>query len=191
MIIKLLFFGESLLSIKQNVSPTFIDLFSGCGGLSLGLIKSGWKGVFAVEHDHFAFKTFKFNFLDGDLRNSFIWPTWLPKRPNSIENILKKYKQQISTISTSIDMIVGGPPCQGFSTAGRRDPKDPRNRLFKAYLKVVSIINPKIVLLENVTGIALDFTDSELSSSPMNYAKLIISKLSITYNVFSKAIDVS
>lgn len=58
-------------------SHSFIDLFAGCGGLSLGLIKSGWKGVFAVEKTPDAFATFKYNLIDGE-RAGFNWPEWLP-----------------------------------------------------------------------------------------------------------------
>jgi len=118
----------------------YIDLFAGCGGLSLGFDLSGdFESVAFVEYWKPAIETFKENF------------------PNSIllgEDITKVTKEDIGKLNgNSIDLIIGGPPCQGFSIAGKRDTKDPRNSLFMDFVRVVNIIKPKMFLMENVRGL--------------------------------------
>lgn len=136
----------------------FIDLFAGCGGLSLGLAWSGAQGLFAVERDPMAFATFQANFLDqprGPVRR-FEWPAWMERRAWGIDELLERHKRQLMSLrDEQLDLIAGGPPCQGFSFAGRRNPEDPRNQLFWRYLKVVELIRPTAVLLENVPGMAI------------------------------------
>ncbi len=88
-------------------------------------------------------------------------------------------------------MLVGGPPCQGFSSAGKRNINDPRNKLVEAYLEFVKILKPKIVLIENVRGITSNFNDANLSDQPTNYAKKIIEALSENYQVSTKMLDTS
>src|SRR6266571_3587054 len=93
---------------------TYIDLFAGCGGLSLGLHNAGWKGLFAIEKSPDAFKTLKYNLIDN--LNHFDWPGWLKKRSYRIETILTSYRTQLEKLEGTIDLVAGGPPCQGFST---------------------------------------------------------------------------
>lgn len=121
------------------MSLTFIDLFAGCGGFSLGLEKAGLKGVLHLELDEWACETLKANFdkdtvLCADIRT-------IP------DSFIEKYK--------GVDVIVGGPPCQGFSVAGGSQfgIYDPRNELVLWYLKWVEIILPKVVVIENVPQI--------------------------------------
>ena len=133
----------------------FIDLFSGCGGLSLGMTLAGWQGVFAIEKAADAFRTFEANFLNGSPSIRFAWPEWLEKRAHSIEEVLSGYEDDILRLRGSIDVVAGGPPCQGFSFAGRRDKNDPRNRLFEQYVQFVSKVRPKAVILENVNGMQI------------------------------------
>ena len=129
---------------KEPQLPTFIDIFAGCGGLSSGLFSSGWQGIFAVERDENAFSTLNANLLSGDSsKYNFQWPQWLEKKPHGIEDFIEKHRDSLQSLAGTIDMIVGGPPCQGFSSAGRRDPNDPRNKLTEAYLQFVSIVQPK------------------------------------------------
>ncbi len=135
--------------------PTFIDLFAGCGGLSLGMVMAGWKGVFALEKAEDAFKTFEANFLNGGPQTSFIWPEWLERRAHSIEDVLSEHHANIRRLSGLIDVVAGGPPCQGFSFAGRRDKNDPRNKLFEQYVQFVSDVKPKAIILENVNGMQI------------------------------------
>lgn len=134
---------------------TFIDLFAGCGGLSLGLIKSGWKGVFAVEKTPDAFKTLKHNLITK--RKKFDWPDWLPRTEMTTSHLLNNYSTQLNDLRGKIDLIAGGPPCQGFSFAGRRNSDDPRNRLTEEYIELVNIVRPKYLLLENVRGFKAAF----------------------------------
>ena len=176
--------------IKAEMPKTFIDIFAGCGGLSLGLMKAGWTGLFAVEHDVNAFKTLHDNLIIGT-RYHFAWPTWLPKSPLSATEVLHNYRNNLATLEGCVDMLVGGPPCQGFSIAGRRDPSDPRNRLVDMYLEFVNLIKPRIVLIENVRGITLDFDDINQATGKINYANQIITSLSSDYVVTSKMIDAS
>lgn len=138
-------------SIKRDGNLKFIDLFAGCGGLSLGLIKSGWTGVFAVEKNPDAFKTLKHNLCDGSL-DGYDWPAWLPCQEMTTSELLNEHQDELKELRGSIDLIAGGPPCQGFSFAGRRNPSDPRNKLTEEYIELVNIIRPKYLLLENVRG---------------------------------------
>jgi DNA (cytosine-5)-methyltransferase 1 len=135
--------------------PTYIDLFAGCGGLSLGLHNAGWKGVFAIEKNPDAFKTLKHNLIDN--KNHFDWPAWLPQENIEIDNAIKLYKTKLIRLKDKVDLVVGGPPCQGFSMAGRRNENDQRNNLIKSYIDFIKIIKPKILFFENVKGFTMEF----------------------------------
>ena len=119
---------------------TFVDLFCGAGGISQGLVQAGFQPLASVEINAIASATHLKNFPQchhfcGDIEN-FSSQNWL---------------QEIG--SPEVHLVVGGPPCQGFSVAGKRDPKDPRNRLFYEFVRVVSEIRPWYVVMENVPGI--------------------------------------
>lgn len=144
--------GDLLYSEKN-----FIDLFAGAGCLSLGLMYSGWRGVFAVEQNAMAFETLNHNLIEGTQGFTYHWPEWLPKRPCTVGELADSYSQQLMQLRGKVTMIVGGPPCQGFSLAGKRDKEDSRNSLFKAYIRIVEAVQPLFILLENVQGIALEF----------------------------------
>jgi len=135
--------------------PTYIDLFAGCGGLSLGLHNAGWKGLFAIEKSPDAFKTLKHNLIDN--KNHFNWPSWLPKENIEIDNAIKLYKDNFEKLKNKVDLVAGGPPCQGFSMAGRRNENDQRNNLIKSYIDFIKIIKPKILFFENVKGFTMEF----------------------------------
>ena len=135
--------------------PTYIDIFAGCGGLSLGLHNAGWQGLFAVEKNADAFKTLEYNLIEKV--NHFLWPDWLPKTSHDINVVLKDYKEQLLGLQRKVDLVVGGPPCQGFSMAGRRKENDQRNNLVKSYIKFIKTIQPKIIFFENVKGFTLEF----------------------------------
>ncbi len=137
----------------------FVDLFAGCGGLSLGLLSAGWNGLFAVEQDSLAFETLKHNLVDGQPNSPFryAWPDWLEKTPSEISQFIKDHKESLKALKGQLDLVAGGPPCQGFSLAGRRKSNDPRNGLFKHYVKLVKLLEPAFVLLENVKGISVAF----------------------------------
>ena len=118
-----------------------IDLFSGCGGLSYGFIKNGFSVKKAVEFDHNIAKTYIMNHPDVDM----------------IVDDIKNIDQSRVFIKGDADVIIGGPPCQGFSMAGARIRDgfidDPRNYLFKHYFNVVKTVRPKVFIMENVKGI--------------------------------------
>jgi len=148
--------GEGSAPSSPVAPPTFIDLFSGCGGLSLGLMKAGWKGLFAIERDTHAFKTLSTNLIEGT-RFRYDWPEWLPKSANSIHRVKSRFREQLAALRGKVTLIAGGPPCQGFSLAGRRSKTDPRNVLFRHYMDIVELIKPPLILLENVRGITVEF----------------------------------
>lgn len=116
---------------------------------------AGWQGVFAIEKASDAFKTFEANFLSESSPYRFVWPEWLERRAHSIEDVLRGHETVIRGLRNSIDVVAGGPPCQGFSFAGRRKQNDPRNRLFEQYVRFVADVRPKAVILENVNGMQI------------------------------------
>lgn len=145
---------------QASGSPTtFIDLFAGGGGLSLGLMLAGWKGLFAVEQDALAFGTLRFNLLEaaGSCPYKYDWPSWLEKDSIEISHFIGRHGKDITKLKGRLDLLAGGPPCQGFSLAGRRKSNDPRNRLFRHYVELVELLQPPFLLLENVKGISVAF----------------------------------
>jgi len=120
--------------------PTVIDLFSGCGGMSLGLENAGYDIVFANDINSDALKTYKHNFPHVLVEHGDITKI----SPYEVSKKIKRKK---------IDIIVAGTPCQGFSTSGRRNPNDPRNKLFKQLLKFIEFFKPKMFVMENVSGL--------------------------------------
>jgi len=118
---------------------------------------SGWRGLFAVEKDANAFETLKHNLIDGSHDVNYDWPDWLPKRPTTIGAFINRYSDELLELRGKVDLVVGGPPCQGFSMAGRRKKNDPRNTMFRHYVKIVELIRPTLLLLENVKGIDIEF----------------------------------
>ena len=173
---------------RSKSKLVFADAFAGCGGLSLGLLLAGLQGRFAIEHDKFAFETLKANLLSGDSRFRFNWPRWLPKKPIAIRKLLDDYTEEIASLEGTIDLLVGGPPCQGFSSAGRRQHNDPRNQLFASYLRLVDILKPRAVLIENVRGFTMDFN---VEDGVKNYSHKLRKKLSAEYEVFEELLDLS
>ena len=134
---------------------TYIDLFAGCGGLSLGLHNAGWKGLFAIEKSPDAFKTLEYNLIEK--RNHFDWPQWLPKTNLEIDQVLVDYTEQLKGLPGKVDLVAGGPPCQGFSMAGRRNENDSRNNLVNSYISFIQLVQPKLIFFENVKGFTQKF----------------------------------
>jgi DNA (cytosine-5)-methyltransferase 1 len=122
---------------------------------------SGWRGLFAVERDANAFETLKHNLIDGSHGVNYEWPDWLPKRPTTIGAFINRYGDELLELRGKVDLVVGGPPCQGFSMAGRRKKNDPRNTMFRHYVKIVELIRPTLLLLENVKGIDIEFAQEK------------------------------
>jgi DNA (cytosine-5)-methyltransferase 1 len=118
----------------------YIDLFSGSGGFSLGFDNKGFQNVFSIDIEPSFCETYKFNFPEHQLIEKDIC-----NLTDSEISCLKKFEQ--------IDVVIGGPPCQGFSIAGnigRKFIDDPRNKLFKEFVRVVRVIQPKFFIMENV-----------------------------------------
>lgn len=162
----------------------YIDLFAGAGGLSLGLYNAGLKGVFAIEKNADAFSTLKHNLIDT--KRHFDWPKWLPIKNHDICEFVNSYKTQLSELNGKIDLVVGGPPCQGFSMAGKRDHTDVRNTMVHYYLDVIELVRPKYLFLENVHGFTLEF---KADSARKPYSQIVIERLNtLGYNVKTKEI---
>jgi DNA (cytosine-5)-methyltransferase 1 len=170
--------------------PVFVDAFAGCGGLSLGLLRAGWSGLFAIEKDAFAFETLKANLVDGS-RQTYAWPEWLEQKPWTIEALMEAHGEQLDALRGQVDLLAGGPPCQGFSSAGRRRPGDPRNVLVERYLEFVEIVRPRMVLIENVRGITYDFVQDNDESTRRNFANDVIARLGEHYHVYTDTLRCS
>lgn len=167
---------------------TYIDLFAGCGGLSLGLYNAGWKGLFAIEKSPDAFQTLKYNLIDN--KKHFLWPDWLEQTNHDIDEIINNYQNELIQLQGTVDLVAGGPPCQGFSTAGRRIEDDVRNGLITSYLKFVSLVKPKIILFENVKGFTLKFLKNKTKGRV--YSNYVINELEkLGYYVHGKLVDFS
>jgi DNA (cytosine-5)-methyltransferase 1 len=130
---------------------TFIDLFSGAGGLGLGFEMAGFEQILALEEDKWACETHRHNFPNVHVIESDIKA--ISKK--SIRGLVKK----------KVDVIIGGPPCQGFSHANikNKDPKDPRNSLFLDFLNWVDALQPKMFLIENVPALLKTKTNNGLN----------------------------
>ncbi|ANQ50550.1 DNA cytosine methyltransferase [Flammeovirga sp. MY04] len=170
---------------KQN---TYIDLFAGCGGLSLGLHNAGWKGLFAVEKSIDAFSTLHHNLISKI--KHFNWPKWLPIQNHDINDIISTYTNNLIDLRGKVDLVAGGPPCQGFSMAGRRVEKDARNNLVNSYIDFIDLVRPKIIFFENVRGFTKGFKKNDKRG--VAYSKLVVDKLqNLGYTVDGKLIDFS
>ena len=159
----------------NSIHPVVIDLFSGCGGLSLGLHKAGWRGLFAVEKCTDAFETLKYNLIDNKTDPHFQWPKWLPIKNWEIDTLLENYSFQLSNLRNKIDLVAGGPPCQGFSMAGRRKEDDVRNHLVHSYIKFIELVHPKMLFFENVKGFTQEFKKNK--EKGIAYSHLVVEEL--------------
>lgn len=126
---------------REPNAPTVISTFAGCGGSSLGYSMAGFRELLANEWDDNAVQTFKLNF---------------PDVPVIQGDIAKLTVEQILTLTGlnpgELDVFDGSPPCQGFSTAGKRIMDDPRNQLFREYIRLLRGLRPKVFVMENVSG---------------------------------------
>lgn len=125
-------------------NKTFIDLFAGAGGMSEGLGMKNFDLLGAIEIEKNYFETFKNNHLEANqtfLLTDDITKTTVKDKLKSISNHHK------------VGVVVGGPPCQGFSYAGWRNPEDTRNQLFREFFDIVQAVRPEFFIMENVTGI--------------------------------------
>lgn len=165
---------------------TYIDLFAGCGGLSLGLNRSEWKGLFAIEKSPHAFQTLEHNLIEKI--NHFEWPKWLPQEAHDINEVIENYSVKLKKLQGKVTLIAGGPPCQGFSIAGRRNEKDERNTLINSYIKFVSLVKPKLIFFENVKGFTMEFKNNKQKGK--KYSQIVTDKLTEEgYNVYGQLVN--
>lgn len=132
---------------------TFIDLFAGCGGLSEGFYRQGFKALAHVEIDHWACETLRTRMKFYGYKD---YNREVIEHDITSDDILERIDKAVN--GRTVDIIIGGPPCQAYSTAGRvRDGKkmasDPRNYLFESYVKILEYYSPKFFVFENVTGL--------------------------------------
>lgn len=179
-----------------HIKKTYIDLFSGCGGLSLGLYNSKmWKGLFAIEKNYDAFQTLEHNLITN--KKHFNWPEWLPQKNHDINEIIKNYPNELKNLRGKIDLIAGGPPCQGFSTAGKRIESDLRNKLIDSYIHFIRLVQPKVIFFENVKGFTQKFDKNKAKGRVYSeYVKNALKRDSksleaIGYNVHGELVDFS
>lgn len=118
----------------------FIDLFAGCGGMSLGFEMAGYKNVIAIDFWQDALTTYKYNRKNAN--------TLCADLATLEPSVIKEHYN-----INDVDVIIGGPPCQGFSIAGKRIIDDERNRLYKSFVNFVSYFKPKAFVMENVPNI--------------------------------------
>jgi len=129
------------LAPRAEDAPTVISTFAGCGGSSLGYSMAGFRELLAVEWDDNAVATFKLNFPDvpvyhGDIRKLSV----------------AKCLELAGLEPRQLDVLDGSPPCQGFSTAGKREFTDDRNQLFREFVRLLQGLQPRVFVMENVSG---------------------------------------
>ena len=129
------------LAPRATDAPTVISTFAGAGGSSLGYNMAGFRELLAVEWDDNAVATFRLNFPDVPVYHGDIAKL-------SVEDVLQRTGLQPG----QLDVFDGSPPCQGFSTAGKRDFYDDRNQLFREYVRLLRGLQPKVFVMENVSG---------------------------------------
>jgi DNA (cytosine-5)-methyltransferase 1 len=174
-------------------NPTYIDLFAGCGGLSLGLEQAGFDLVLAVEKSPMAAETFYHNFIER-IQSQEDWERFAGEGASTLGQARKKLVvKELSAVldekallrkllEDNIDLVAGGPPCQGFSLAGRRNPDDARNKLPWQFLEFVEAIEPKAVIIENVSGMSQDFKKHG-KLSPFDELRIALSNTGPGYEV--------
>lgn len=158
----------------------FIDLFAGCGGLSEGFYKLGYKALLHLEIEEVFCKTLRtrmrhYGYSEEEIENAVLCADI------TSDDIISEIDKRVHE---KVDLIVGGPPCQAFSSVGRAQSpdsmnSDPRNYLFENYLNVLNHIKPKMFIFENVKGL--------LSARPkgVKVFDIIVKEMSKTYNIVS------
>lgn len=129
--------------VRAKSRPKAIDLFSGAGGITLGLSNAGFDVVFCSDHNHACELTHRRNFPH------------IPFIGTDIEQLSGQQIMEAAQIQPGeLDLLIGGPPCQGFSIIGQREVWDPRNSLFKQFLRIARELQPRVAIIENVSGLA-------------------------------------
>lgn len=172
--------------MEKSQRKTYIDLFAGCGGLSLGLHNAGWEGIFAIEKSPQAFKTLEFNLIDRI--KHFEWPEWLPGQAHDINIVIERYATELQQLQGKVTLVAGGPPCQGFSIAGQRNENDERNKLIDSYIKFVSLVKPDLIFFENVKGFTMAFRNN--ATKGKKYSQIVTARLAEEgYHVYGSLVN--
>jgi DNA (cytosine-5)-methyltransferase 1 len=137
-----------------------VDLFSGCGGFSYGFESAGFHVVLGVDNDDMSLKTFEMNHNNAKALRLDL------HQDSAIETIVDTLKND------KIDVIIAGPPCQGFSLTGARKEEDERNKLFYSVFKLAKKLQPKAVIIENVPGLATLYEGKAKEAIQEEFAKL-------------------
>lgn len=179
----------------MTVGLRSIDLFAGCGGLSLGLHVAGWEGLFAIERDPMAFDTLRSNLVDDGAPYAAYrkWPAWLPKTQHDINALVtdSAVRRELASLRGEVDLVAGGPPCQGFSVGGARNGHDERNLLVHRQLEVVDLVRPAVTIVENVEGITRPFR-ARPGASEESVAEAVSAELrALGYDCTYQVIDAS
>jgi DNA-cytosine methyltransferase len=158
--------SDKIISTSQSDKLRVLDLFCGCGGMSTGIEKAGCDIFAGIDVWDRAIETYHLNHPDhlaicADL-------TQLPP---------EKFEEKYNPQHLPIDLLVGGPPCQGMSMAGKRDSKDPRNSLFMEYVKYLNFYNPRAFIMENVIGML-----SMKTATGEKVIDIVMSQFQINYN---------
>ncbi len=129
------------LAPRADDAPAVISTFAGCGGSSLGYSMAGFRELLAVEWDNNAVETFKLNFPG------------VPVYHGDIAKLsVEKCRELTGVKPGELDVLDGSPPCQGFSTAGKRNMDDDRNQLFREFVRLLRGLKPRAFVMENVSG---------------------------------------
>lgn len=146
-----------------------IDLFSGCGGFSLGFEKAAYNVMLGVDVWEDALVTFKENHQNARA-----------VQKDLSEVSASKLLENLNIKKEEVDVIIGGPPCQGFSLSGFRDEKDPRNQLYKAFVKAVEEVQPTVFVMENVPGLVKLFKGRAKDEILKNFEEI---GYTVTYDI--------
>ncbi|MBE9126863.1 MULTISPECIES: DNA cytosine methyltransferase [unclassified Coleofasciculus] len=131
--------------------PVAIDLFAGVGGFSLGIEQAGFDVAVAVEKDPIHAAVYAYNFPHTRVLCSDIFSL----KGTQIQEVVRNWscRSRINRVSSGIDLVFGGPPCQGFSLMGKRQVDDPRNSLVFEFCRLVKELQPRYFVMENVPGL--------------------------------------
>jgi DNA (cytosine-5)-methyltransferase 1 len=151
---------------RTGRTPTVFDLFCGCGGLSVGFSMDDYRVLGGVDHDESALRTFALNFPSAQAMRTDL----------SAKSVGKDLRKRLG--EEPVDVVVAGPPCQGFSLTGPRNFDDPRNRLYLAVFDVVKELAPAAFVIENVRGMASLYGGQVRDEVVRRFAKLGYSTVS-------------
>lgn len=132
---------QKAIAPRDENAPKVISTFAGGGGSLTGYMMAGYDDLLAVEWDDNAVETLRLNWPDLDIYHGDIAKL-------SVEEVLQRTGLKVG----ELDVLDGSPPCQGFSTAGKRIMNDPRNQLFREYVRLLRGLKPKVFIMENVSG---------------------------------------